>query len=43
VLVEVLIATRLVIGSAVKRVPSIVEEVGAPTVVIRMLFSVSRV
>ena len=41
-LVEVLIATRLVIGSAVKRVPSIVEEVGA-VVVMRILFNVSRV
>lgn len=41
-LVEVLIATRLVMGSAMKRVPSMVEEVGA-AVVIRMLFNVSRV
>ena len=37
---EVLIATRLVIGSAVKRVPSTVEETGA-AIVTRMLFSVS--
>jgi hypothetical protein len=38
---EVLIAMRLVMGSAVKRVPSTVEELGA-TVVIRMLLSVIR-
>jgi hypothetical protein len=41
-LAEVLIATRLVIGSAVKRMPSMVDEVGA-AVVIRMLLNVSRV
>lgn len=33
---EVLIATRLVTGSAVKRIPSMVEEAGA-AVVTRML------
>jgi hypothetical protein len=38
---EVLIATRLVMGSAVKRVPSMVEETGA-VVVTRMLLRVIR-
>jgi hypothetical protein len=39
---EVLMATRLVTGSAVKRMPSMVEEMGA-VVVMRMLLSFSIV